>query len=77
MQTSLCPQITARQNNNRVIRSFDSYEYKTHTDEVVSGENTPLMGLRLDEWTSLQPRVGDRKPAETDADRLRSIGYVE
>ena len=41
------PQITARQNNNRVIRSFDSYEYKTHTDEVVSGEN-PLMGLQLD-----------------------------
>ncbi|MGC6508613.1 MAG: sulfatase-like hydrolase/transferase [Myxococcota bacterium] len=71
------PQITARQDKNRVIRSFDSYEYKTYTDEVVSGENTPLMSLQLDEWTSLQPRLGERKPAEADADRLRSIGYVE
>lgn len=71
------PQITAKQGNNRVIRTFDSYEYNEYNDKVVSGEATPLINLQLDEWTKLQPRVDDRSPAEADVNRLRSIGYVD
>ena len=71
------PQITARQMNTRFIRTFDSYEYNTYIDEVVSGENTPLIELKLNEWTEVQPRANKRTPASFNADSLRSIGYVQ
>ena len=71
------PQITVRQGDTRIVRTFASYEYTKFTDKVYSGKPSDYLNGLLSEATEYQPRAEGKKGVDQNEAQLRALGYIE
>jgi arylsulfatase A-like enzyme len=70
------PQVSVRQGQTRIIRTFKDHDYELFEDEVITGQSNRALITQLEHLSATLPQL-KTEGGNVDMDQLRSLGYIE